>query len=321
MKHLSCLLALAALLGIGSSCEKRDSTFRIDLVKYLDNSYTSAFEDSLQKGLQSAGLVEGKDYHLRARSAQGDMATLGMLIDAASSSRADLLITFQAPTLYAAIQRAPDTRKMFTLLQNPFILGAGASDSSHLPNLAGVYMVTPFEELLDLIARCEPAIRKIGTIFDPGNDDSVFRKDELVRLAAERNIEVVSVPYTTQGEITLSCDALMAESPQAVIHMQDPAQDLTFPALFKSASSQKIPVFSLVFNMEKIGASIACSTDRTQIGDRFAGMVARVIKGEDPSAMPFESDRDLKKRYGWNQTAAQSAKIKLPVERLRELAQ
>ena len=195
MKCLFCLAALTILLLASTSCERtKDPVFRVDLITYIDNSYTECFEDCLRDGLKAAGLVEGADYRLRLRSAQGDMAMLTMLVDAAASARSDLLITFQAPTLYAAIQRAPKIKRMFTLLQNPFVVGAGESDTNHRPNLTGLDMVPPLEELLELIAQ----------------------------------------------------------------------------------------------------------------------MVIRVICGEDPSTMPFENDRDRKKRYGFNHATAHDFKLKLP---------
>lgn len=312
MNKLIRLLILVAVTLWGVSCGKRETAFYIDLIKYIDNSYTAVFEECLKEGLDAAGLVEGVDYRLRARSAQGEMSTLTMLVDSAVSSRSDLLITFQAPTLYTAIQRAPDVKKMFTLLQNPFIAGAGDSDTDHLPNLTGVYMIQPLYELLDLIAECRPEIRTLGVIYDPGDSDSEFRKDELVQMAAGRGMTVTAVPYTSRQEITLAADSLVSSRPQAVIHLQDAAQSMTFPVLYKTARGQKIPVFSLVYNMEQIGAVIACSTDRKEVGDRFAGMVARVIRGEDPSFIPFENDRDIEKRVGYNRTVATDLKLTLP---------
>ena len=312
MNKLLAVLAMAALFASGISCGKKDNVFRIDLVKYLDNSYTQSFEANLRKGLEDSGMVEGVDYALKSRSAQGDMPTLALLLAGAENSRTDLLVTFQSPTLYAAILRAPSVKKMFTLLQNPFILGAGESDDNHLKNLTGLYMVPPFEELLDTVAQCQPRIQTLGTIYDPGNDDSVFRKDELIRIAAERNMQVTVVPYTAQNEIKLAADTLLASSPQGIIHLQDPSQDVTFPVLYKSASQRKIPVFSLVYNMEKIGATIACSTDRDEVGRQFAQLVVRVVRGEDPSYIPFETDRALKKRFGYNRTAATEARLALP---------
>ena len=312
MKNLFVLLAMVGWMVVGSSCGKKDTAFRMDLIKYLDNSYTRSFEESLRKGLQESGLVEGRDYTLRARSAQGDMSTLTLLVDAAVNAQSDLLITFQSPTLYTAIQRAPSVNKIFTLLQNPFILGAGQSDDDHLPKLTGLYLVPPFEEMLDLIEQCSPPISSIGAIYDPGNDDSVYRRDELARLAAERSIQTIAIPYTSQNEIMMATDSLMSQAPKAVIHLQDPAQDITFPALFKNSSRRKIPVFSLVYNMEKIGAVIACSTDRQEIGSQFANMVVRIVRGEDPSFMPLENDRALKKRIGYNRTVASDIRLTLP---------
>ena len=318
MKTIYSLLMMAVLVALGPACGKKDTAFRMDLIKYLDNSYTRSFEESLKTGLANAGLVEGRDYKLRIRSAQGDMATLTMLVDAAVNARTDLLITFQSPTLYTAIQRAPSVNKIFTLLQNPFILGAGQSDDDHLPRLTGLYLVPPFEEMLDLIEQCSPPISSIGTIYDPGNDDSVYRRDELARMAAERSIQTIAVPYTSQNEIMMATDSLMSQSPKAVIHLQDPAQDITFPALFKNSVRRKIPVFSLVYNMEKIGAVIACSTDRQEIGNQFANMVVRIVRGEDPSFMPLENDRALKKRYGYNRTVASDIRLTLPESLLQK---
>jgi ABC-type uncharacterized transport system substrate-binding protein len=126
------------------------------------------------------------------------MSSLTMLVDAAENSKTDLLITFQSPTLYAAIRRAPTVNKMFTLLQNPFILGAGDSDTNHLEHLTGMYLIPPYNELLNLVAECRPAITRLGVIYDSGNDDSVFRKDDLIRVAAEHQMEVIAVAYTAQ---------------------------------------------------------------------------------------------------------------------------
>jgi ABC-type uncharacterized transport system substrate-binding protein len=91
----------------------------------------------------------------------------------------------------------------------------------------------------------------------------------------------------------------------------DPAQDVTFPAMYKLARQNKKPLFSVVYNMEKIGASIVCSTDREEIGLRFGEMVSRILKGEDPTHMPFENDLSLTKHFRVNTTAAAEAKITL----------
>lgn len=286
--------------------------WRIDLLKYINNSYTSTFENQLKLALSNDGFKENRDYKLRIRSAQGEMSNLPSIVDAALDAESDLLILFQAPTLYTALQKAPDTKKVFTLLQNPFVLGAGGSDSQHVPNVTGFYVVPPISELLEKIAECSPPIKSVGTLYTIGNEDSIDRKNELVRLATQKGIQVVEEGYNTQSDILDSAMALFARNPDAVVHLLDPAQDITFPALYKYARQNRKPLFSVVFNMEKIGATIVCSTDREQIGLAFGNMVSQILKGKDPTSMPFENDIRLPKIFRVNQTAATEAKITLP---------
>lgn len=202
--------------------------------------------------------------------------------------------------------------KLFTLLQNPFILGAGGSDTDHLPNITGMYVVSPTDELLEKINECSPKIKKAGALFMVGNDDSIYRKDELVKSAKTKGIEIIAEGYTSQNDIIDAAAALFNSKPDALIHLFDPAQDVTFPALYKHASENRKPLFSVVYNMEKIGASIACSTDRDEIGLKFGEMVSRVLKGENISTMPFENDRELPKLFVVNKFAASDARLTLP---------
>jgi ABC-type uncharacterized transport system substrate-binding protein len=210
-RNLFILIVAALLLTNLYGCEKEKwegtpvtgKRWKIDVLKYINNSYTSTFEEQLRAALAKNGLQENRDYRIRIRSAQGEMSNLPMIVDAAIGDESDLLILFQAPTLYTALNKAPDTRKVFTLLQNPFVLGAGGSDSQHLPNLTGLYVVPPISELLEKIAEVSPKIQRLGTLYMVGNEDSVDRKNQLVRLAKERGMEVLEEGYNTQNDIPM----------------------------------------------------------------------------------------------------------------------
>jgi ABC-type uncharacterized transport system substrate-binding protein len=321
MKKKSWLFAVIGCLILAAACNREKEwegepvsgkRWKIDVLKYINNSYTSTFENQLKQALSNGGFKEKRDYKIRIRSAQGDMSNLPLIIDAAINDDSDLLVLFQAPTLYTAINKAPDVKKIFTLLQNPFVLGAGGSDSQHMPNLTGFYVVPPIRELLDQITQCSPPIKTLGTLYMVGNDDSVDRKNELIKLANEKGIEVFAEGYNTQNDIVDSAAALFNKKPDGAIHLLDPAQDVTFPALFQQSRSNKTPLFSVVYNMEKIGASIVASTDRDEIGLKFGEMVNRILKGEDPTNMPFENDVNLKKHFATNSVYAREAGLTLP---------
>jgi putative tryptophan/tyrosine transport system substrate-binding protein len=314
------LILLIASFIVTAGCGEKEwegepvtgKRWRIDVLKYINNSYTATFENQLKLALSNAGFKEKRDFIIRIRSAQGDMSNLPLIIDAAVNEDSDLLVLFQAPTLYTAINKSPNVKKIFTLLQNPFVLGAGGSDSQHIPNLTGFYVVPPIKELLEKITECSPQIKTLGTLYMVGNEDSVDRKNELIRLASEKGIEVFAEGYNTQNDITESAAALFNKKPDAAIHLLDPAQDVTFPALFQQARSNKRPLFSVVYNMEKVGASMVASTDREEIGLKFGEMVSRIVKGEDPTTMPFENDIALTKHFATNSVYAREAGLTLP---------
>jgi len=312
------LSALFAILGCSKYSEFEGEPvtgkrWRIDLIKFMNNSYTQTFEFNLREMLTEAGLKEKRDYIIRYRSAQGDMTNLAMLIDAAVTDEADLMILFQSPVLYTAIKKAPNIQKIFTLLQNPFILGAGQSDNAHIANLTGMYIVPPIDELLQKISECEPKIKRLGTLYLIGNEDSIYRKDELIKSATKRNIEVVAEGYNSQNDVIDAANSLFSKNIDAAFHLQDPAQDITFPAMYNPAKNYRKPVFSVVYNMEKIGASVVCSTDRDEIGRKFGAMVARVLKGGSPTDMPFENDLELPKHFKTNPAAVKDARLILPL--------
>ena len=58
-----------------------------------------------RSGLQESDLEAGRDYELKVSSAQGDLATLPSLIDAAVDAKAAVIVTLQDATLQAAVQR------------------------------------------------------------------------------------------------------------------------------------------------------------------------------------------------------------------------
>ena len=96
-------------------------------------------EDALKVGLQESDLEQGRDYEFKISSAQGDLATLPSLIDAAVDAKAKVIVTLQDETLQAAVQRVKTLPIVFNILSDPFAAGAGTSDSNHLANITGVY--------------------------------------------------------------------------------------------------------------------------------------------------------------------------------------
>jgi ABC-type uncharacterized transport system substrate-binding protein len=177
-------------------------------------------EDALKVGLQESDLEQGRDYEFKISSAQGDLATLPSLIDAAMDAKAKVIVTLQDETLQAAVQRVKTVPIVFNILSDPFAAGAGTSDSNHLANITGVYSPgfgDPEQaKRIELIKRVVPKVKKVGILFAPAEPLSVSLKDKMTATAKKAGLGVETVPINSVSEGTEAATASIAETTHPV---------------------------------------------------------------------------------------------------------
>ena len=204
-------------------------------------------EDAIKLGLREADMEEGQDYDLRISSAQGDLATLPSLLDAAVDGGAKVIVTLQDATLQAAVQRVKTVPVVFNLLSDPFAAGAGTKDDDHLPNVTGVYSPgfgDPEQtERVALIKRIVPKARTIGVLFSPEEKLSMDFKDRLTKAAGKAGLKVTAVPVSAVAEVGEATRTLCSKKVDAIELFGNAAHG-GFASLIKVARECKVPVFS-----------------------------------------------------------------------------
>lgn len=247
-------------------------------------------EDALRVGLSEEGMEQGRDYVFKPSSAQGDLATLPSLVDAAVDQKAAVIVTLQDETLKSAVERVKDVPIVFHVLSDPFAAGAGTTDSNHAANVTGVYSPgfgDPAQERrVALIKRVAPKATSIGVLFSPGEALSVSLKDKLTAAAEKAGLKVVAMPLNNAGEGTEATNALLAKNVGA-IEIFGNAAHAAFESIIAAANEKKVPVFSpSPFEIMK-GASAAIFPDFQEGGVVAGHMIARILKGESPANIPF----------------------------------
>jgi ABC-type uncharacterized transport system substrate-binding protein len=262
--------------------------WRLDLVQFNNVLDVTEAEEGVLAGLREAGLVEGRDYVTTIRNAQGDMATVSSLIDAALVERTDLLITFSTPTLQAALARARAVPIVFNYLASPIAAGAGTSDTDHLPNVTGVYMAAAFKEMLELIRATLPAARTLGTLYVPAEVNTVFYKDRLQEATAKAGFELITVAANTSSDVSDAALALVSRRPDAICQVPGNLTASSFPSIAQAAARARLPVFAFQSSQVRTGASLVVGRDYQDSGRQAAALAARIMRGERPGAIPFQ---------------------------------
>jgi ABC-type uncharacterized transport system substrate-binding protein len=285
-------------------------TWRIDLVQYVSVLDVEEAEEGVQAGFREAGLVEGRDYISTTRNAQGDMATINSLVDAALAEKSDLLITFSTPVLQVALQRARGVPIVFNYLASPEAAGAGKSDTDHLPNVTGVYLHGAYDDMLALIRQIRPNARRLGTLFVPSEVNSVFHQELLEAATRKAGFELVSVPANTSPEVADAALALVSRGIDAICQIPGNLTASAFPNIAQVARRGRVPIFAFQSAQAHGGAALVLARDYRDGGRMAALLAARVMRGERPATLPFQ--RVTKTRLFVNLTAAREANLAIP---------
>ena len=263
---------------------------KVVIIRAADWMGSEWSEDAIKVGLQEAGLEPDRDFVFTISSAQGDLATLPSLIDAALDAKADVIVALQDETLKAAVERVKNTPVVFNVLSDPFAAGAGTSDSSHLPNITGVYspgLGDPEQaRRVALIQKVAPNAKRIGILFSPLEPLAVSMKDRMTASAKAAGLAVVAVPIGSPTEGSEATTALIAKKVGA-IEIYGNSAHAAFESIIKVAKENKVPVFSpSPFEVMK-GATAAFFPDFQEGGAVAGGMVAKALKGESLASVPF----------------------------------
>jgi putative tryptophan/tyrosine transport system substrate-binding protein len=332
------LAGLAAWLALAVGCGKPDAKASpadqapaagsetqggtkplVALIRAADWMGSEWGEDAIKVGLLESDLQAGRDYELKISSAQGDLATLPGLIDAAIDAKAKVIIALQDATLQVAVQRVKSVPIVFDLLSDPFAMGAGTSDSNHLPNITGVYSPgfgDPEQtRRVDLIRRVVPKARRVGVLFSPEDKLSVSFKDRMTKAAQAAGLQVVPAPVSDVAEVGQTTRSLCGQKVDA-IELYGNVAHAGFASLIKVANECRVPVFSPA-PFEVLQGAVASFFPDFQEGGVEAGkMVARVLKGESPGSIPFYRVKTTKVIV--NPSGAGKAGITVPPEVIQQ---
>jgi len=277
------------------------------IVLYSETEFAERCRDGLMDGINQAGYQEGRDYNLIVYNAQGDMSTLSSIMTTVKSDKVDLLMVVSTPTLQAAIRQAGDeTKIVFTGVGDGVQAGAGKSETDHLPNVTGISTRSPFDGMARIIQETKPDAQRVGTLFTPGEINSVLYKDWFKEALEKRGMELVAVPVTSSTDVAQGAAELLSKDIQIVAQVVDNLTRPGFALIARKAMENNRPVYVFDSDQMKDGGTICLARDYYDAGLEAAEKAVRILKGENPRDIPFNNTQsekliintELAERYG-----------------------
>jgi putative tryptophan/tyrosine transport system permease protein len=294
-----------------------DGTVKVGVVQMTDHAMLNTTRDSFVKEMEHLGYRRNENLILYLENANGDLPTVNTILDKFRHDRVDVIVPISTAATQAAINKVKDRPIVFATVANPFIIGAGASDTDHLPTVTGVYGWVPMDKMLEIVQRIVPGKILAGCIWDSAHANSEFNVANLRKaIDASDNVGFVGSTVTSSSEVYQAALSLVQKGVNVFILAPDNIVYSSFESVVNAARTKHIPIF--VSDVERLGdgALGAVGYDYAISGIQAARLVERILKGENPKDIPFERYRKM--TFGLNQEAADQAGISLPSDLVRE---
>jgi ABC-type uncharacterized transport system substrate-binding protein len=296
----------------GEQKSLKENHYAFCLAHYVDSPNSEDAEKGIRDELKKNGLEEGRDYTLKVFNAQGDISTLNSMADAIAGNTWDLIFSTSTPTIQAISKKITTTPVVFTNVGDPIRAGLGTSFENHTENLTGISTMSDFEGLIKMVIKSIPGIKTIGTIYTPGEINSVAYKEELEKTAKKNGLELIAVPANSATEVSDAALSISNRGIQAFTQISDNLTASCGASIIKVAYDTKIPYFAFIQKQVEQGAIASVSRDYYFAGVDAAILALEVLRGKSPNEIPYRYV--TKSSVDWNPEAEKHFNIVIPDE-------
>lgn len=133
-----------------------------------------------------------------------------------------------------------------------------------------------------------PDAKKIGILYSTSETNSVSAIAEYKELAPNYNFEIVDKGISQPSDIPMAASDL-ASKVDCISNLTDNTVVSSLPTLLDAAKKAGIPVFGSEIEQVKNGCVATEGLDYVALGKQTGEMAAKVLAGEDPQNIPFET--------------------------------
>ena len=305
MKNMKKVLAAAAAMALAmtalAGCSGSSNTetvnnegadvYKIGVLQYADHPSLDNCRTGFEEGLKAEGIT----YELTAQSAKADDATNTQIAQTFAAQKMDLVCGIATPSAQAAYNACFEAGipVVFNAVSDPVAAQLAVSDTQAMDGITGVSDALPVEAQLELIREMMPDAVKIGILYTTSEMNSVSTIETYKEKAPEYGFEIVAQGVTSAAEIPQAADLLVTQV-DCISNMTDNTVVDNLPILLEKASAQGIPVFGSEEEQVGNGCVASAGIDYVELGRKAGVIAARVLKGEDIAAIPYETMTESK---------------------------
>lgn len=288
-----------------------EKAIKVGIVQILEHPALDSAREGFLETLKANGYEEGKNLTVEYQSAQGDQSILQNITQKFATEKLDLVLAIATPSAQSMARSSQDIPILITAVTDP--VAAGLADSMEKPgkNITGTTDMNPIKEQFDLLKTIVPDAKKVGVLYNAGEDNSRVQVELAKEIAKKANLELVEATVATTSDVLQAAQSI-AGKVDAFYVPTDNTVVTAADAVIQVANENKIPLFSGESSVVDKGGLGTIGINYKKLGAQTGEMALKVLKGQKPAEMPIESQREFD--IVFNKATLELLNIKLPAD-------
>lgn len=257
-----------------------------------DDPEGQARAEAFRQGLQALGWIEGKNLSIDWYWTAGDIGrTRGNVMELAGRPP-EIIVANGRVTLSEAVQAIRSIPIIFVLVNDP--VGQGFISNLARPggNVTGFtfFESSMFGKSLELLKKVAPAVTRLACIFNP--DMSAYYDQFLPAFetdARQYSVKLIIARVGTEAEINAAVAKLAAAPSGGLIVLPDAYTLVHRNLIVQSTAQHRIPAIYPYRQVVKEGGLMSYGPETSDIFQRSASYVDRILKGANPAELPAQA--------------------------------
>jgi len=281
-------LVLTAVLAACASLPAHAQNKKVAIAGWGPHPTLDTTIAGFKKGLAAEGFKPGDNLVFDESDVNFDRSLIPQMLNKLASGNPDLMATIATPVSLTAIQRLR-TRSfpiVFTPIADPVHAGLVPGWKNGEKLLTGSSVALDYDAVLAFFKAVVPSLKRLGVLYDTGDDSSTAALDGLAPLAGKHGITLVKIGVDNPSELPQRVQSARgrvdAVYPVASGRIQQGAATIA-----ATAERAQLPVVTTIPEMVRQNqAAAALAVSFEQSGEAAGRIAGRILKGEDPQSIP-----------------------------------
>ena len=272
-----------------ASEESSGTSYTIGICNYVDDASLNQIVENINARLAEIESEQGITINVKYDNCNADTNVMNQIIANFAADNVDLMVGVATPVAMAMQSATEDSKTpvVFAAVSDP--VGAGLVASLEEPgrNVTGSSDNLDTNSVMNLIFAQNPDAKKIGLLYDVGQDSSTAAIEHAKAYLDDKGIEYVERTATTAEEVALAAQALVSDGVDAVFTPTDNTIMKAELAIYETFADAGIPHYTGADSFALNGAFLGYGVDYANLGRETADMIASILtEGKDPATTP-----------------------------------